>query len=137
MGRILALDYGAKRTGVAVSDPLQMIAGPLDTVATRELVPFLKRYMAAQEVERIVVGKPLQMDGTPSASFAGVEPLVARLRREFSGVEIVYYDERFTSVLAHRAMIAGGVPKMQRRDKGLVDRISATIILQNYMDSVK
>ena len=134
MGRILALDYGVKRTGVAVSDPLRIIANALETVPTAQLLPFLQRYLAENPVEVIVVGKPVQMDGTPSESFSHIEPFVARLRREFPGVEVVYYDERFTSVLAHRAMLDGGVKKMARRDKALVDRISATIILQDYLD---
>ena len=137
MGRILALDYGKKRTGVAVSDPLQIIANALETVPTAQLIPYLKQYMSRESVDTIVVGKPTRMDGTPSETFALIEPFVARLRREFPSVEVVYWDERFTSVLAHRAMIDGGVKKMARRDKAMVDRISATIILQGFMENKK
>ena len=135
MGRILAIDYGLRRTGLAVSDPLQIIAGALDTVATSELMPYLKRYMASNEVSTIVVGKPKRMDGSMSDSWKQIEPFVGRLRREFAGVEVVLYDERFTSVLAHRTMLESGIGRMARRDKALVDRISATIILQDYMQS--
>lgn len=137
MGRILALDYGKKRTGVAVSDPLQIIANALETVPTAQLMPYLEQYLARESVDTIVVGKPTQMDGSPSESFALIEPFVERLRRKFPAVEVVYWDERFTSVLAHRAMIDGGVKKMARRDKAMVDRISATIILQGYMENMK
>ncbi len=137
MGRILALDYGKKRTGVAVSDPLRIIANALETVPTAQLLPYLKQYLARESVDTIVVGKPTRMDGSPSESFAWIEPFVMRLRREFPSVEVTYWDERFTSVLAHRAMIDGGVKKMARRDKAMVDRISATIILQGYMESIK
>ncbi len=135
MGRILAIDFGAKRTGLAVSDPLHLIAGALDTVATVGLMTYLKRYLATNDVELIVVGKPLRMDGEPSESFGLIEPFVARLRREFPELEVVYFDERFTSVLAHKAMLDGGMSKMRRRDKAVVDRISATIILQDFMES--
>ena len=137
MGRILALDYGKKRTGVAVSDPLRIIANALETVPTAQLLPYLKQYLARESVDTIVVGKPTRMDGSPSESFAWIEPFVTRLRREFPSVELTFWDERFTSVLAHRAMIDGGVKKMARRDKAMVDRISATIILQGYMESIK
>lgn len=135
MGRILALDYGTKRTGIAVSDPMQIIANALDTVETARLKEYLKKYIAENPVDTIVVGKPSRMDGTPSESFAHIEPFVRWLRGEFAGIPVELYDERFTSVLAHRAMIDGGVKKMGRRDKALVDRISATIILQSYMES--
>ena len=137
MGRILALDYGKKRTGVAVSDPMQIIANALETVPTAQLMPYLEQYLARESVDTIVVGKPTRMDGTPSESFAWIEPFVERLRGKFPAVEVVYWDERFTSVLAHRAMIDGGVKKMARRDKAMVDRISATIILQGYMENMK
>lgn len=136
MGRILALDYGTKRTGVAVSDPMQVIANALETVPTASLKEWLKKYIAANDVSIIVVGMPRRMDGTPSETFAGIEPLVAWMRKEFPGKEVVLHDERFTSVLAQRAIIDGGVKKMARRDKALVDRVSATIILQGYMESL-
>lgn len=97
---------------------------------------YLKKYISSENVTTLVVGKPVQLNGLPSASFASIEPFFNRLRREFPQVEVVWYDERFTSVLAHRAMLEGGLKKMQRRDRGMVDRISATIILQSYMESM-
>lgn len=136
MGRILAIDYGLKRTGVAVSDPLRLIAGGLDTIPTASLEAWIAQYMTANDVDIIVVGKPTQMNGTPSQSWAAIEPFVARLRERFPNVKVVLHDERFTSVLAHRAMIDGGMKKMARRDKAVVDKISATIILQSFMDSL-
>ena len=137
MGRLLAIDYGTRRTGIAVSDPLQIIAGALQTVPTAELAKFLRQYISENDVEKIVLGKPTQMNGSPSETFKYIEPLAGRLRKEFPNVEIVLWDERFTSVMAHRAMIDGGLKKQDRRDKALVDRISAAIILQSYMDSKK
>lgn len=135
MGRILAIDYGTKRTGIAVSDPLRIIAGGLETVPTRELERWLARYFAENDVSTVVVGKPLRTDGTPSDTWRFVEPLVARLRRTWPDKEVVLWDERFTSVLAHRTMLESGIGRMARRDRALVDRISATIILQGYMES--
>ena len=135
MARILAIDYGAKRTGIAVTDPLGIIAQPLETVATHTLMEFLRSYTSRESVERIVVGLPKQMDGSPSENFSRIEPFVNRLRKEFPTIPVEYYDERFTSVLAHKAMLDGGLGKMARRDKAMVDRISAAIILQGYMDS--
>ncbi|HIW52328.1 MAG TPA: Holliday junction resolvase RuvX, partial [Candidatus Alistipes excrementipullorum] len=105
MGRILAIDYGTKRTGVAVSDPLQIIAGGLTTVETRELEKFIADYVAANDVETIVLGKPMQMNGTPSETFRYVEPLAARLRKAYPAIKVELYDERFTSVMAHRTML--------------------------------
>ena len=137
MGRLLAIDYGTRRTGIAVSDPLQIIAGALATVPTAELAEFLRRYVSENDVEKIVIGKPTQMNGAPSETFRHIKPLADRLHVEFPSIEIVLWDERFTSVLAHRAMLDGGLKKQGRRDKALVDRISAAIILQSYMDSKK
>lgn len=137
MGRILAIDYGLKRTGVAVSDPLRIIAGGLETVPTARLEEWLTQYLAANDVDIIVVGKPTQMDGSPSDSWSAIEPFVERLKAKFKECQVVLYDERFTSVIAHRAMIDGGMKKMARRDKAVVDRISATIILQSFMDSLQ
>ncbi len=137
MGRLLAIDYGTRRTGIAVSDPLQIIAGALATVPTAELAEFLRRYVSENDVEKIVIGKPTQMNGAPSETFRHIKPLADRLRVEFPSIEVVLWDERFTSVLAHRAMLDGGLKKQDRRDKALVDRISAAIILQSYMDSKK
>lgn len=134
MGRILAIDYGTKRTGIAVSDPLRLIAGGLETVPTRDLERWLADYFAREEVSTIVVGKPMQMDGTPSETWRFIEPLARRLQRAWPDKEVVFHDERFTSVLAHRTMLASGIGRMARRDKALVDKISATIILQSYME---
>ena len=136
MGRILAIDYGRRRTGIAVSDPLRIIAGALTTVDTKELEPFLKDYFAKNEVDIIVLGKPVQMNGTPSETWRYIEPLAGRLRKAYPDKEVVFCDERFTSVLAHRTMLESGIGKMARRDKALVDRISATIILQSYMEQL-
>ena len=136
MGRILAIDYGTKRTGIAVSDPLRLIAGGLETVPTKDLERWLADYFAREEVSTIVLGKPSHMDGTPSDTWRSIEPLAGRLRRAWPDKEVVFYDERFTSVLAHRAMLDGGLGRMARRDRALVDKISATIILQGYMEYV-
>ena len=137
MGRILAIDYGTKRTGIAVSDPLRIIAGGLTTVATRELERWLAQYFAENDVTTVVLGKPTQMNGQPPETWRFVEPLAARLRRAYPDKEVVFHDERFTSVMAHRAMLESGIGRMARRDKALVDKISATIILQSYMDARK
>ena len=134
LGRILAIDYGTKRTGIAVSDPLQLIAGGLETVPTKELERWLAAYFAREEVSTIVLGKPARMDGTPSDTWRYIEPLAVRLRRAWPDKEVTFYDERMTSVLAHRAMLESGIGRMARRDKALVDKISATIILQGYME---
>ena len=135
--RILAIDYGTKRTGIAVSDLLQIIAGGLETVATKDLERWLANYFAREEVDTIVLGKPTRMDGTPSDTWRFIEPLAERLRRAYPDKKVVFYDERFTSVIAHRAMLDSGIGKMARRDKALVDKISATIILQGYMEWLK
>ncbi|MDE6779346.1 MAG: Holliday junction resolvase RuvX [Alistipes sp.] len=135
MGRILAIDYGRKRTGIAVSDPLRIIAGGLTTVDTRELERWLAQYFAENDVTTVVLGKPTQMNGQPSETWRFVEPLAARLRRTYPDKEVVFHDERFTSVMAHRTMLESGIGRMARRDKALVDKISATIILQSYMEN--
>lgn len=138
MGRIVAIDYGRKRVGLAVTDPLQIIATALDTVPAHEVVAYLQRYATQNEVELFVVGEPRQMNGEPSESQQYITPFVNRLRKVLPDIPVVYCDERFTSVLAHRAIIEGGVRKMERRNnKGLVDRVSAVIILQSYMESRK
>ena len=134
MGRIMAIDYGTRRTGIAVSDPLRIIAGGLVTVETKELERWLADYFAREGVSTIVLGKPLQMDGTPSETWRYVEPLAARLRRAYPDKEVCFHDERFTSVMAHRTMLESGIGRMARRNKALVDKISATIILQSYME---
>lgn len=136
MGRILAIDYGRRRTGIAVSDPLRIIAGGLTTVDTKELESFLQKYFAENEVDIIVLGKPAQMNGQPSETWRFIEPLAGRLRKAYPQKQVVFCDERFTSVLAHRTMLESGIGKMARRDKALVDKISATIILQSYMEQL-
>lgn len=133
MGRILSIDYGKKRTGLAVSDPLQLIAGGLATVATHELWDYLTQYVAREQVERIVIGEPRQPNGQPSENLARVQQFVNRWRKQRPDIPIEYYDERFTSVLAHQAMLDAGLKKKTRQDKALVDEISATIILEDYM----
>ena len=135
MGRILAIDYGTRRTGLAVSDPLRIIAGALATVDTKQLERYLADYFAKNDVDIIVLGKPTQMNGSPSQTMRYIEPLAGRLRHAYPDKEVVLYDERFTSVLAHRTMLESGIGRRARRDKALVDRISATIILQSYMES--
>lgn len=137
MARILSIDYGRKRTGLAVTDPLQIIAGGLATVATLELFEWLQAYIAREPVERIVIGEPRQPNGEPSENLARVQQFVNRWRKAVPNIPIEYYDERFTSVLAHQAMIDGGLRKKARQNKGLVDEISATIILEDYMRSRK
>jgi len=137
LGRILAIDYGRKRTGLAVTDPLRIIAGALATVETKQLERWLADYFKENDVDIIVLGKPSQMDGSPSETMRYIEPLAGRLRNAYPDKRVVLYDERFTSVLAHRTMLESGIGKMARRDKALVDRISATIILQSFMESVE
>jgi putative Holliday junction resolvase len=134
--RILSIDFGKKRTGLAVTDPLQIIANPLETVATATLFDYLENYIKKESVERIVIGRPTQPNGKPSENLARVENFYNRWRKIHPEIPIDYYDERFTSVIAHRAIIDSGVKKSTRREnKGLVDAISATIILQDYMQS--
>ena len=134
MARILAIDYGRKRTGLAVTDPLNIIASGLKTVSTADLFQFLTDYTAREEVEQIVIGKPTQPNGAPSENLRRVEQFGNRWRKAVPTIPIVYYDERFTSVLAHQTILAVGVKKKERREnKGLVDEVSATILLQDFM----
>ena len=134
MARILSIDYGKKRTGLAVTDSLQIIANGLATVSTSSLIDYLKDYIAKEPVERIVIGRPTQPDGRPSENLARVEQFVNRWRKLVPHILIEYYDERFTSVIAHQVVIDSGVKKKVRKEnKGLIDEISATIILQDYM----
>ena len=137
MARILSIDYGKKRTGLAVTDPLQLIAGGLATVSTSELFDYLCRYVEREPVERLIIGEPRQPNGQPSENLARVQQFVNRWRKAMPQIPIEYYDERFTSVLAHQAMLEGGLRRKARKDKALVDEISATIILQDYMRSRK
>lgn len=136
MGRLLAIDYGTKRTGIAVTDTLGIIAQPLDTVDTKQLERFLADYFQREQVDVIVVGYPRQMNGQPSETMRYIEPLMGRLRHAYPEKKVVAYDERFTSVLAQRTILQSGIGKMARRDKSLVDKVSAAIILQDYMASV-
>ena len=132
--RVVSIDYGKKRTGLAVTDPLQIIANGLVTVDTGNLFDYLRQYVAQEQVERIVIGKPMQTNGRPSENLARVEQFVNRWRKVMPNIPIEYYDERFTSVLAQRVIIDSGIGKKARREnKGLVDEVSATIILQDWM----
>lgn len=135
MGRLLSIDYGRKRCGIAVTDVLQIVATGLTTVATHELVPFVKKYVETENVDRIVVGLPTTMRGEQSESMKYITPGINRLKKELPGMEIVFFDERFTTVLAHKSMLASGMKKSDRRDKAVVDEISATIILNDYLQS--
>jgi len=137
MGRILAIDYGRKRTGIAVTDPLQLIANGLTTVATCQLIDFLKEYVNKEDVEKVVIGLPKQNNGMPSDNMNNITPFVNRLRKVMPQLAIDFYDERFTSVLAHQTMIESGIGKKARQNKALVDQISATIILRDYLESYR
>ena len=135
MGRLLSIDYGRKRCGIAVTDVLKIVATGLNTVATAKIVEFIKQYVEKEDVERIVVGLPTTMRGEQSESMKYITPGINRLRKELPGIEIVFFDERFTSVLAHKSMLASGMKKTDRQDKAIVDEISATIILNDYLQS--
>ncbi|WP_177604415.1 Holliday junction resolvase RuvX [uncultured Phocaeicola sp.] len=137
MSRIIAIDYGKKRTGIAVTDPLQIIANGLTTVPTHQLVDFLLDYVRREPVERIVVGHPKQMNNEDSENMKNIVPFLNRLRKLLPDMPVELVDERFTSVLAHQAILAGGLKKKDRQNKALVDEISATIILQSYLESKK
>lgn len=133
--RIIAIDYGRKRSGVAVTDVLQLIANGLATVPTHQLLQFIMDYVQKEPVERILVGLPKQMNNEPSENMKYIEPFVRSLRKKLPDIPVEYVDERFTSVLAHQAMREGGLKKKARQDKALVDEISATIILQSYLEN--
>ena len=135
MSRILSIDYGQKRTGLAVTDPLQIIANGLDVVETKHLEKYLADYLAREDVETIVVGYPRQTNGQDSENMKRITPFLGRLRRLYPDKRIELYDERFTSVLAHQAMLDSGIRRKARQNKGLVDQISATIILQDFLES--
>ncbi|HPH83440.1 MAG TPA: Holliday junction resolvase RuvX [Flavobacteriales bacterium] len=134
MPRILAIDFGTKRIGIAVTDPLQMIANPLKTVTNEEALPFLKTYLSKESVETIVIGEPKHLDGSASGPQESITNFVRAVEKAFPTVKIVRVDERFTSKLAFGAMIDGGASKKQRQDKSLIDTLSAVIILQSYME---
>ncbi len=137
MGRILALDVGRKRTGIAVTDPLRIAANGVDTLPTAQVPDWVKGYAQREELDAIVVGYPRTMADTPSEANKYIEPLVNRLRKLVPHIPLERHDERFTSVLAQQTILAGGVPKMKRQDKGLVDMVSATIILQSYLEALE
>ncbi len=137
MGRILAIDYGQKRVGLAVTDEMQIIATGLETVAAKDIWKYLAGYLQREKVDAIVVGEPRDMMNRPSDASRFVEPFVGKLRKTFPHVKIERFDERFTSKMAFQAMIDGGLGKKKRRNKALVDTISATLILQSYLESLK
>lgn len=134
MNRTIGIDYGRARVGVAVSDPLGIFASPLETVPATKIIEYLKNYARSETVVRFVVGYPMNLNGAPSEAAADVDVFLKQLSAEFPGIPVTLEDERFTSVLAHRAMIDGGMKKSDRRDKNSVDRISAAIILQGFLD---
>ena len=136
MARILGIDYGRKRTGLAVTDPLQIVASALGTVPTHTLEQYVTDYVNREQVERIVIGLPTQLNGQPSESMRYITPFVNRLKKLLPHIPVVMYDERFTSTMAHQAMIDGGMKKSDRRDKARVDSIAATIILNDYLSSI-
>jgi putative Holliday junction resolvase len=136
MGRILAIDYGQKRIGLAVTDELKIIASPLDTILVKDIHEFLKQYIAKNPVELILVGLPKTLDNKPSESTPFVENFVSWLKNAFPQIPIERVDERFTSKMAFQSMIDSGISKKARKDKALIDKISATIILQSYMSSI-
>ncbi|MBQ1908545.1 MAG: Holliday junction resolvase RuvX [Bacteroidaceae bacterium] len=135
MGRVLSIDYGVRRTGLAVTDPLQLIAGGLTTVETPRLMAFLQDYVRREPVERFVVGLPKQTNGRDSDNLPRVRSFVGQLKKMFPDVPVEMWDERYTSVMAHRTMLESGIGRMARRNKALVDEISATIILQGWMEA--
>lgn len=135
MSRILAIDYGRKRTGIAVSDPLQIIASGLTTVPTHQLMDFLLNYIKQEQVECIIIGHPKQLNNEDSENMKNIVPFINRLKKILTDMPVQLVDERFTSVLAHQTMLAGGLKKKDRQNKALVDEISATIILQSYLES--
>ncbi len=134
MDRIIGIDYGKKRTGVAMSDPLMMFASPIETVQTTNIIDYLKKMSLQESIVRFVVGYPMNMDNKPSEAAADVEVFLKQLSKAFPDIPVTLEDERFTSVLAHRSLIDSGVKKMARRDKAAVDKVSAALILQTFLD---
>ena len=132
--RIMAFDYGTKRIGIAVTDPMQIIATGLDTIHPNQIIDYLKKYFQTEQVERFIVGEPKQMDNTPSQSAIHVKGFVSLLKKTFPDIPIEMLDERFTSKMASAAILQGGLKKMDRRNKELVDTVSAVILLQSYME---
>ena len=135
MSRIICIDYGGKRTGLAVTDPMQIIATALTTIETKELIPFLKKYFAAEAVELILIGEPLNLDDTPTHATALVQQAIKQLQKNFPNIPLKKIDERFTSKMASKAMVEMGMKKKQRQQKGNIDQIAATIMLQEYLQN--
>lgn len=134
----MAIDFGRKRTGIAVTDPLKIVANGLTTVPTHTLLTFIQDYIKKEDVERLVIGLPKQLDNTPSESMKWLRPFLNRLQKELPDMPVTMYDERFTSTIAHKAMIDGGMKKSRRRDdKAIVDTIAAAIILNDYLQSTQ
>ncbi len=134
MGRILSIDYGRKRVGLAVTDELKIIANSLATIPAKDIFSFLEKYISGENVEKILVGEPRQMNNTASEAATYIEPFVNKLKKTFPDIEIIRFDERFTSKMAFQTMLDSGIKKKARQDKALIDRISATILLQSYLD---
>ncbi len=137
MGRILAIDFGRKRTGLAVTDALRITANPLITIPTHTLEAWLTDYFSKEQVDEVVIGHPYQMNGEDSESMQYIRPFINRFHKVFPSMPLREYDERFTSLIAHQAMIDGGMKKSQRQDKAMVDKIAACIILEGYLDSIR
>lgn len=135
MGRLLSIDFGRRRCGIAATDPLRIVANGVTTVATASLTDFVKGYIVSEGVDAVIVGYPRDMHGQPSESVRYLTPAIDRLKKAIAPVPVIFFDERFTSVLAHRAMLDGGMKKSDRRDKAAVDEISATIILNDFLQS--
>lgn len=136
MGRILGIDYGTKRTGLAVTDPSKIIATGLTTIPTHSIFEYLSKYFEEQKVDFVVIGLPKQTNNEPSESMKHIEPFVKKFQSIYPNIPIEYYDERFTSLIAHKTILASGLKKKARQNKALVDEISAVIILQDYMESI-
>ena len=134
MGRLLAIDYGRKRTGLAVTDVLRITANPLLTIETKKLINWLTDYFARENVDEVIIGHPTQMNGQESESMKYIRPFMGEFKKRFPTMPITMYDERFTSVLAHQAMLAGGMKRKDRQDKAVVDKIAACIILEDYLE---
>ncbi|GHT10754.1 putative pre-16S rRNA nuclease [Bacteroidia bacterium] len=137
MSRVIGIDYGSKRVGVAVTDPLHITVNALGTFSPNETIDFLQGYLQQEEVATLVVGLPLLLNGTPAQSAQGAQQFTNRLQNTFPQVQVVRYDERFTSKIAQQAILAGGLKKKARRNKALVDKVSACVILQSYLESVR
>lgn len=137
MGRLLAIDYGKKRTGIAVTDCLQIVATALDTVPTHNLLQFLVDYVAREKVDKFIIGEPKQLNGEPSESTRYIRPFLDKLKKQFPDIPVVMFDERFTSAIAHRALIDAGASKSTRKEKSIIDRMAATIILNDYLQSIQ